>query len=134
MTMHVDVPAIRSAKDVGQAARDIASVARPLEWMSLTAAPRKPLSGPEEVQLDCSSASPRPPFVSKSPFIRLVLKGCATEKIVNSRNKYEASLFQFSEHHTSSDYISLASGQNEILVETMIAGEPAQLELLVIYQ
>lgn len=134
LTMHVDLPAIRSASQVGQAARDIASVVQPLDWISLSSAPLKPLSGPEEVELDCSSISQRPPFVSKSPFIRFVLRGCSTRKIVNARNQYEASLFEFSENHTSSDYISLASGANEIKVETEIAGEPANLEVIVIYQ
>ena len=133
-TMRVEVPSQQRHASGLSTARGIASVMPAMEWMSFSSGENKPLAGLQDVELDCSVQSERPPFVSRSPFIRIVLKGCDARKVTNTRNLFEATLFQFGEKHSSSDYISLAPGVNEISMETESGGETSYLKLVILYQ
>lgn len=110
-----------------------ASVQSPWEWMTSSNVSGS-LSGPEELQLDCSVNSHRPPFVSKSPFIRFELQGCKVGSITNSRNDFEATIFDLNENTSSSDFISLVKGENEIQVNAENLKGPMSFSLKVIYQ
>lgn len=129
-SMRMEPPANRAAD------RGIASVeSSGWQWVGASATGNtRSLPGPEELQIDCSGDNNRPPFVSKSPFIRFELEGCKVTEIKNSSNQFQASLFELSQQRTSSDFISLQQGENEILVRAQGQSGPLNLRLRVIYQ
>lgn len=113
--------------------RSIASVPSPWDMISQENK-QKSLPGPEEMALDCSKENHRPPFVSKSPFIRLELTGCEIKQVSNHRNDYVATIFPLSKMKSTTDFISLAEGSNQIDVEAYSETGPIQMKLEVIYQ
>ena len=129
--MGLDKPRIEDLEEVGD--REVASVQSP--WDIITQENnRKSLPGPEEMQLDCSKANHRPPFVSKSPFIRLELTGCEIKQVNNSRNDYTATVFPLSKMKSTTDFISLAEGSNVINVQAYSKTGPIEMRLEIIYQ
>lgn len=130
-SMRLDPPSNYTKKE--SADRDIASVQSPWDLIRPTSV-KAVLPGPEEVSLDCSKENKRPPFVSKSPFIRLELTGCDLQSVTNNKNNYEASLFKLNDLRSSTDFISLAEGTNEVVIEALVDEAPVQLRLEIVYQ
>lgn len=71
---------------------------------------------PKVMEIDCSDIAERPPVTLKTNHIRLKTKGCKPLSIFNQDNGFEATLFELGENKYSTDYISLAEGENQLVI------------------
>lgn len=92
-------------------------------------------SGPVTLEIDCSDLSARPPVTVRSGHLRLEAKGCEPKAIINLTNGFEATLFELKDGKYSTDYISLAEGENQLsLVREVPNKLPATINLSVLSQ
>jgi hypothetical protein len=71
---------------------------------------------PLVMEIDCSDISERPPVTVKSHHLRIKTKGCKPLSIFNQNNDFEATLFELGQQSYSTDYISLAKGENQLVI------------------
>ena len=71
---------------------------------------------PVVMEIDCSDISERPPVTVKTNHLRLKTKGCKPMSIFNQNNEFQATLFELGSQAFSTDYISLAQGENHLVI------------------
>ena len=90
---------------------------------------------PMVMEIDCSDISDRPPVTVKTRHLRLKTKGCEPTSIFNQNNDFEATLFELGSNAYSTDYISLADGNNQLVILRDGGGEyPIAISLQVVSQ
>ena len=83
---------------------------------SVVATPKMREFAPIVMEIDCSDISDRPPVTVKTKHLRLKTKGCKPSSVFNQNNDFEATLFELSQDSYSTDYISLAAGENQLVI------------------
>ncbi len=68
------------------------------------------------LDLDCSDNSVRPPIAVQTRQLRLRTENCEVDGIRNEKNGFAATVFELGDKRYTSDYISLADGENEIKI------------------
>ena len=91
--------------------------------------------GAMTIDVNCSERMQKQPLKIKAKSLRLRTKGCDLERVLNHRNGFEATLFETSEGKFTSDYISLAQGDNPLRLEGInSSGENVLIEFTIQYQ
>lgn len=90
---------------------------------------------PMVMEIDCSDISDRPPVTVNTQHLRIKTKGCEPTSVFNQSNDFEATLFELSSNAYSTDYISLAQGENQLVILRDAGGDyPIAISLRVVSQ
>jgi len=90
---------------------------------------------PVSLEVYCSDVSARPTFAVKTSHLRLKTKNCEMKSVTNETNGFQATLFEVGKRKYSSDYISLAGGENQISMVRLVEGAaPVVIRLSVVSQ
>jgi hypothetical protein len=88
----------------------------------------------QTIEVSCIKDEVLPPIGTLAKNLRIKITGCTPELVFNERNGFEATLFTMPDGTFSTDYISLAEGENLIRLEGVgPKGEAITVELTAVF-